>query len=105
MMLLEHHQMRELVAALDALVRQDAPWSPSDLQRLTDAALSYTGQLREHIMKENEMLYPMAMEHLPPPAQEQVDVECAALDEARASDGSDDALRRLASDLVAKYAA
>lgn len=104
MMLLEHHQMRELVAALATLAQQDAPWSPSDLQRLSDAALSYTAQLREHIVKENEMLYPMAEEHLPARVQEQVDSECAAQDRASAEAGTDAALAELSARLVARYA-
>jgi hemerythrin-like domain-containing protein len=104
MMLFEHQQMRELVSGLRGLAEQDGPWSPADLQRVSDAALSYTGQLREHIMKEDEMLYPMAMEHLPPSVQEQVDAECAALDGSRASAGTDAPLEKLASELVARYA-
>jgi hypothetical protein len=46
----------------------------------------------------------MAMEHLPPSVQTEVDAECAALDKGRASGGSDAALEELAARLVAKYA-
>jgi hemerythrin-like domain-containing protein len=103
MMLSEHQQMREMVAVLRQLAGQDAPWSSDDRERLSDAARSYTSMLREHIMKENEMLYPMAMEHLPPRVQDQVDDECAALDKSRASAGTDATLEKLASHLVARY--
>ena len=104
MMLFEHQQMRALISVLRGLAEQDAPWSSSDRKRLSDSGRSYTGALREHIMKEDEMLYPMAMEHLPPAVQAQVDDECAALDERRASAGTDATLEQLASRLVAKYA-
>jgi hemerythrin-like domain-containing protein len=104
MMIEEHQEMRGMVAVLRGLAEQDAAWSSSDQERLADAARSYTGMLREHIMKENEMLYPMAMEHLPPAAQDQVDEECAALDQSRASAGTDATLEKLAADLVARYA-
>jgi hemerythrin-like domain-containing protein len=100
MMLFEHQEMRGIVAALRALAEQDAPWTPTDVERVSEAAGSYTSALREHILKEDEMLYPMAMEHLPPSAQDEVDDECAALDERRASAGTDAALERLASELT-----
>jgi hemerythrin-like domain-containing protein len=104
MMLFEHQEMRALVSVIRGLAEQDAPWSSSDMERLSDSTSAYTSTLREHIMKENEMLYPMAMEHLPSPVQDQVDDECAALDESRASAGTDATLEKLASHLVAKYA-
>jgi hemerythrin-like domain-containing protein len=104
MMLVEHQEMRGIVSALRALAEQDAPWSSSDVERLADTARSYTAALREHIMKEDEMLYPMAMEHLPPEVQDQVDEECSALDASRASAGTDATLETLASQLVARYA-
>jgi hemerythrin-like domain-containing protein len=103
MMLFEHQQMRELISVLRGLAEQDASWSSSDKERLADVARSYTSMLREHIMKENEMLYPMAMEHLPPRVQDQIDDECAALDNSRASAGADSALEKLAAHLVARY--
>jgi hemerythrin-like domain-containing protein len=102
MMLLEHQQMREIVSVLRGFAEQEAPWNPADRERLADAARSYTTALREHIMKENEMLYPMAMEHLPPHVQDEVDEECAALDERRASAGTDASLEKLAAHLVAR---
>jgi hemerythrin-like domain-containing protein len=104
MMLFEHREMRGLVSALRALAQQDAPWSDADRERVCDSARSYTSMLREHIMKENEMLYPMAEEHLPPSVQGEIDVECAALDERRASAGTDATLEELAARLVAAYA-
>jgi hemerythrin-like domain-containing protein len=105
MMLFEHQEMRGLVSALRALAQQDGPWSHADWERVCDSARSYIEMLREHIMKENEMLYPMAMEHLPPSVQSEVDAECAARDEGRASAGTDAPLEDLAAQLVARYAA
>jgi hemerythrin-like domain-containing protein len=104
MMLFEHQEMRGLVSELGALAKQDAPWSSGDTERVADVARSYTKMLREHIMKENEMLYPMAMEHLPPLVQDQIDVECAALDKRRAAAGTDATLEKLASQLVERCA-
>jgi hemerythrin-like domain-containing protein len=104
MMLLEHREMRGFASELRALAQQDAAWSLGDRERACDAARSYISMLREHIMKENEMLYPMAMEHLPPSVQREIDVECAALDEGRASAGADATLEDLATQLVASYA-
>ena len=103
MMLLEHQEMRGFVSELRALARQEAAWSDEDRERVRDFAGRYISTLREHIMKENEMLYPMASEHLPPPVQSEVDLECAALDEGRASAGAEAALEELAARLVATH--
>jgi hemerythrin-like domain-containing protein len=104
MMLFEHQEMRGFVSELRALAQQDASWSQADRERVRDSASAYTSMLREHIMKENEMLYPMAMEHLPPSVQREVDVECAALDEGSASAGAAASLEELAAGLVATHA-
>jgi hemerythrin-like domain-containing protein len=96
--------MRGFVSQLRALAEHDASWSDADRERVCDSARSYIGMLREHIMKENEVLYPLAMEHLPPSVQREVDVECAALDEGRASAGTDATLEALAAQLVATHA-
>jgi hemerythrin-like domain-containing protein len=103
MMLLEHQEMRGFVSELRALARQDAAWSDADRERVRDSAERYISMLREHIMKENEMLYPMASEHLPPPVQSEIDLECAARDEGRASAGTDAVLEELAARLVATH--
>jgi hemerythrin-like domain-containing protein len=103
MMIFEHQEMRGFVSTLSALAQQDASWSDADRERVRDSAASYTSVLREHIMKENEMLYPMATEHLPPSVQSEIDVECAALDEDRASAGTDATLEELAAQLVAAH--
>ena len=104
MMLFEHQELRGLVSELRALAQQAAPWSPADRERVGDAAGAYVSMLREHIMKENEVLYPLAMEHLPPSVQREVDVECAALDEGSASAGAAASLEELAAGLVATHA-
>ena len=71
---------------------------------MADVARSYTAELREHIMKEDEMLYPMAVEQLPPQVQDDVDRACADLDARQAAAGVAAALDRLAAHLIAKYA-
>jgi len=103
-MLHEHEQMRKVVGALRSLAEQAAPWSPADRTRLAEAALSYTGALRHHIMKENEILYPMARHRLPASVQEHIDRECAALDARQTPAGRDGALEELAAELTGKYA-
>lgn len=103
-MLHEHREMRETVAALRGLAEQEGPWNGEERKRLAEAALSYTGTLRHHIMKENEILYPMAVHRLPPPVQDEIDRDCGALDDRRASAGTDRSLEELGASLVAKYA-
>jgi hemerythrin-like domain-containing protein len=101
MMVEEHRQLRELAAALARLAAPGGPWSPAEVQALEEAAASYTGTLREHIVKENEMLYPIAEEQLPPQVQEDVDRACADLDRRAAASGAEASLAELASGLLA----
>jgi hemerythrin-like domain-containing protein len=103
MMLMEHQDMRALISTLRGLADQDGPWTAEETERVRDTARSYVETLREHIMKENEMLYPMAMEHLPPHVQEEIDADCAALDRQRGSAGTDATLEKLAAHLVTRY--
>lgn len=63
-MLYEHVRGRELVGRLAALGAASAPWAEADSAELKDAALEYVFLLRNHIQKEDGVLFPMAEEAL-----------------------------------------
>lgn len=102
-MIQEHEEMRQLVKSLRSFADQEAAWTLADRERVAGAARSYTSTLREHIMKENEMLYPMAEEQLVPAVQDEVDRDCAALDARQAASGTGARLEKLAAHLVAHF--
>jgi hemerythrin-like domain-containing protein len=79
-MLAEHHEGRRLVGVLAGLADAGAPWTAADRQLLLEAADGYGALLRQHIHKEDAILYPMAEQRLAPEAQERVDALCTELD-------------------------
>lgn len=102
MMVFEHQDLRDLLGRVRDLVRQEAPWSGEEREQLAATIRTYTGVLREHIVKEDELLYPLAREQLPPAVREQVDRECASLDAGRNAAVAPPLLL-LAADLVARH--
>jgi hemerythrin-like domain-containing protein len=59
-MLSEHDQGRQHIQAMAAAIEEVAAGWPEALQRFVDHAQSYVRLLREHIMKEDLCLFPMA---------------------------------------------
>lgn len=66
-MLSEHAEGRRLVSVLRGLATQAAPWSPAERQLLVEAANGYGALLRNHIHKEDAILYPMPSSGSTPP--------------------------------------
>jgi hemerythrin-like domain-containing protein len=101
-MLAEHTEGRRLVSILRGLAEQQAPWSVTDRQNLVEAAYGYGGLLRQHIHKEDAILYPMAEQRLAPATHERVDTVCAELDRNQAVRIEE--LHALGEELVRTYA-
>ena len=59
-MLHEHDLGRALVQKLTALAEQPRPWDHDARGALREVAYSFSNLLRDHIQKEDEVLYPMA---------------------------------------------
>jgi len=103
-MLMEHDQGRQQVAALKALAEQAVPWTAEDRRRLTEAAHGYANLLRQHIHKEDAILYPMAAQRLPPELMERVSRDCERYEAGKTGSGERERLHRLAEELVARHA-
>ena len=102
-MLHEHGVGRAYVKRLADLAAQATPWSGADREALAEAAHGYGSLLRQHIHKEDAILYPMAEQHLPPPVQERVDQACERYEEEKTGSGEHERLHRLAEELVARH--
>lgn len=92
-MLNEHKQSRTLLAALGPLVDAYVAGDRSSLPRLESGLRAYIGLLKDHIWKENDILYPMGRNLLGPQDDEavvrgieQVEAECGAGIRARYHD-------------------
>lgn len=64
-MLMEHDEGRRLTGAMAALTQKQGLLDAEELRGLNAAARGYTALLRQHIYKEDNVLYPMAKMHLP----------------------------------------
>lgn len=59
-MLHEHDEGRALVGALAEVASGEGPLDEDDRERVAEAARTFSALLRQHIMKEDQVLYPMA---------------------------------------------
>ncbi len=103
-MLMEHTEGRGYVQALAELQLQTTPWTAEDRQRLADAAYGYGDLLRQHIHKEDAILYPMAEQRLPPHFLNRIADECEKFESYKAASGEHDRLHHLADELIARHA-
>ena len=64
-MLMEHDQGRTHVGALRRIGQGSGSLTAAERHEVVDHALAYIPLLRQHIMKEDRVLYPMAMQAIP----------------------------------------
>jgi hemerythrin-like domain-containing protein len=64
-MLQDHDEGRGHVRALAALAAADTSWTDQQRAAVATHAHAFTALLRAHIRKEDQILYPMALQHLP----------------------------------------
>jgi len=98
-MLMDHEAGRARLAVLAEKAAQATPWSDADRTEIVDAARGYSGLLRNHIMREDTILYPMAKHRVPEEAMERVDEECEAFEAAAGADE----LKALAGELASRH--
>lgn len=103
-MLMEHDQGRGFVRSLRTRAEQAESWSDGDRQEIVEAACGYADMLREHIQREDGVLYPMAEQHLPPEALQRVGEDCEIFEAERIGAGEHERLHALADALVARHA-
>jgi len=71
-MLAEHDQGRAFAGVLDAVAEGEGPLTGDEADRVIQAAGGYADLLRNHIEKEDQILYPMAQRFIPAPAMEEL---------------------------------
>ena len=103
-MLYEHDVGRELVAQLhsaaSALSNEELWNNPAPI---IQAASRFTQLLRQHIQKEDNILYPMAQSRLPQAAYDSVCKQCDELEQQHAASGLRQELEKLAAELCERY--
>jgi hemerythrin-like domain-containing protein len=64
-MLMEHDQGRSFVRAMESAVHEAQAGLTDTYQKIADNALGYAALLRDHISKEDDILYPLAERVIP----------------------------------------
>ena len=85
-MLMEHDQGRAFVKVMEAAALAALSGESGHNQEIADNALGYAALLREHIAKEDDILYPLAERVIP---EEMRDAVCAAYRAAEARTPAD----------------
>ena len=104
-MLDEHEQGRSYVRQLREAARQLDAGDSSAARRVIAAARGYVALLRDHIAKEDEMLFPLADELIPASAQADVLAAFEEVEEAESDAPSHEQLLELAERLTREAAA
>lgn len=87
-MLMEHDQGRAYVKVMEAAVREAIDGQEGMTQVIADNALAYAALLREHISKEDEILYPLAERVIPAAMRDAIVEGYAAAETHTAADFS-----------------
>ena len=101
-MLLEHDQGRAFVRQMAQAAEEYAKGSPGAAARWTAAAAGYTALLREHIYKENNILFVMAERMLTPEEQDELARQFEKVEVEKMGAGTHERLHALMDQLTAE---
>ncbi len=99
----EHVEGREHISALAALVEGTKPLTHQERQTVRLHALAFIGLLRDHILKEDLVLYPMAIDALGEAELERLVSQFDDFEAREMMPGRHEKLHALADHLVAAY--
>jgi hemerythrin-like domain-containing protein len=99
----EHELGRSHVRALSDLAAPAGKMVATDAQMLMDHVAAYVPLLRQHILKEDRILYPMALQVLTASELDAMNAEFEAFEARMYADGSHDRLRALAERLSERF--
>jgi hemerythrin-like domain-containing protein len=99
-MLADHTEGRRHVAALAGIAGGEGALTPTERQAVLEHALGYTGLLRSHIMKEDQVLYPIAVRLLPAEVMDSLATEFDVFEQNLTGPGEHQRLHSLADRLV-----
>ena len=102
-MLADHVEGRAHVGGLARAGEGTGPLTADEASSVRFHVGGYVPLLRSHIMKEDNVLYPMAMSALPAEAMERLAREFDEHERLEMGDGTHDELHRLAERLIASY--
>jgi hemerythrin-like domain-containing protein len=102
-MMADHEEGRRLTGILKEAAGRAGKWSAADRKLIRETACTYAAHLRQHIEKEDNVLYPMAKARLPAGAWEGLAERFESFEEDRTGSGEHERLHKLAEDLIHRY--
>ncbi len=102
-MLYEHTVGRAHVSELLRVGQSAGTPVAEEVRLVVDTSDSYVPMLRAHILKEDRILYPMALRTLSPAELDTMEAAFESFERAQRADGTYDRLQRLAEELVASF--
>jgi hemerythrin-like domain-containing protein len=102
-MLSDHAEGREHVAALASIGAGNGPLGASERDELCEHAMAYIAMLRAHIQKEDNILYPMALRAIPPAEMDALGNSFEAFEREVMGAGEHERFHALAQELIAAY--
>ena len=104
-MLGEHETGRALVRKLAALGSGEGELTADETAEMGRAARDFVHLLRDHISKEDGVLYPMAVNVLPAAVMDDIGRKFEAFERDEMGDGAHERFHALADELIARYGA
>ena len=102
-MLHEHTEGRARVAVLRQAGESAGPLEATERQELLTAASQFVPLLRQHILKEDRILYPMALRALTAPELDQMETAFEEFEKKLSADGTEERLRAVAERLTSAF--
>ncbi len=102
-MLAEHEQGRALTLQLAALAGRGTDWTPVERKLVSVTSAEYVKLLRNHIRKEDGVLFPMAAAHLDAEAARSVSRAFHHFEEVETGQGVHERLHDLAQELAGRH--
>lgn len=102
-MLSEHAEGRAQVSALAEIGRGQGPLTEEEKRAVAEHAHVFIPLLKAHIQKEDNVLYPMARQGIPPAELARLDSQCEAFDREVMGVAEIQALKDLATELIVNF--
>ncbi len=102
-MLSDHREGRDHVKALAALGGGSGPLSGQEREEAVRQAGSYVAMLRSHIIKEDNILYPMALQAIKEEDMDELAEKFDAFERGVMGEGAHERFHALAEELIAAY--
>lgn len=96
----QHREERTLLSRVEVALAARAPWSPDDVREIVESVRKFVTFEREHMARENELLYPSAKRAFEEHGTEELDRRLDVYGRTRASAWSVSWLERLGDEIA-----